>query len=40
VEERLRHGAGFSETIDSAASILAAIRRLQDKKMLPPFPHP
>ena len=30
--------AGFSETIDSAASILTAMRRLQDKKVLPPFP--
>jgi nucleoside-diphosphate-sugar epimerase len=32
--------AGFNETIDSAASILAAIRRLQDKKVLPPYSRP
>jgi nucleoside-diphosphate-sugar epimerase len=29
--------AGFNETIDNGASILAAIRRLQDKKVLPPL---
>ena len=29
--------AGFNETIDSAASLLAAIKRLQDKKVLPRF---
>ena len=29
--------AGFNETIDSGASLLAAIKRLQDKKVLPRF---
>ncbi len=29
--------AGFNETVDSGASLLAAIRRLQDKKVLPRF---
>ena len=29
--------AGFNETIDSGASLLSAIRSLQDKKVLPPF---
>ena len=29
--------AGFNETIDSGASIVAAIRRLIEKKVLPPF---
>lgn len=29
--------AGFNETIDSGASIVAAIRRLIEKKALPSF---
>ncbi len=29
--------AGFNETVDSGAALLAAIRRLQDKKVLPRF---
>ena len=29
--------AGFNETVDSGASIVAAIRRLIEKKVLPPF---
>ena len=30
--------AGFTETVDSAEAILAAIARLQEKKVLPPMP--
>ena len=29
--------AGFNETVDSGQALLAAIRRLQDQKVLPPF---
>ncbi|NPD69217.1 SDR family oxidoreductase [Lichenicola cladoniae] len=33
---KIRH-AGFNETIDNAAAVLAAIRSLQDRKVLPAF---
>jgi nucleoside-diphosphate-sugar epimerase len=32
--------AGFNETVDSGAALLAAIRSLQDQKVLPPFDVP